>query len=684
MTTATASSFNLLMKVDINPTIIFNANTEATLGTQTIATFTATVTNPGSSPSYQWKLNGADISGATTTSYTKSAWANGSQLSFSVKRIEGCSVLSDPITLSVSPLFDQSTLNFVITNTVLTPGISNASTVYTLAANALQQSTTYYDGLGRPKQTVSTQGSPAMKDIVQPIVYDVFGREQLKYLPYADTAVGDGTFKTSAIADQPKFYKKIGFLPNDSTFARTVFEASPLNRLLQQGAPGAAWQPSAGHAVGMAYQTNSATEVKQWSINTSNQCVLATTNSGNYLAGSLYVTQTTDENGNRTKEYKDKEGRVVLKKIYNGTDSLQTYYVCDDFGLLRYVLPPLAVKTISGTTLQPGNSVIRQLCYYYHYDERHRIITKQLPGADSVLMVYDNRDRLVLSQDGGQRKNNQWLFTKYDVFNRPVMSGITKITDALTQAAVQAKVDFYYNNIYTADANRYETRADDVTVGYTLTNSFPNTVTEANLLTITFYDNYSFNGKQPLAPAIGISTNNAKVLGKVTGGKVRNLGTNAWMANTVYYDDKYRVIQSVKANHQAGTDCVTNLNDFSGKVTKSYTLHTGTSTVGTTRRFEYDHAGRLIKIWHQVDANPEVLMSYLKYNELGQLVDKKIHSTDAVSFLQSIDYRYNIRGWLTNINNADLGNATTNATRDNEGPTIEKPDAFGMEIHYNY
>ena len=71
-------------------------------------------------------------------------------------------------------------------------------------------------------------------------------------------------------------------------------------------------------------------------------------------------------------------------------------------------------------------------------------------------------------------------------------------------------------------------------------------------------------------------------------------------------------------------------------------------------------------------------MSYMIYNELGQLVDKKIHSTDlGVKYLQSIDYRYNIRGWLTHINNPDLGTLPTEDTAN------EKPDAFGMEIRYN-
>jgi len=69
------------------------------------------------------------------------------------------------------------------------------------------------------------------------------------------------------------------------------------------------------------------------------------------------------------------------------------------------------------------------------------------------------------------------------------------------------------------------------------------------------------------------------------------------------------------------------------------------------------------------------LASY-QYNELGQLVDKKLHSTDGSNFLQSVDFRYSIRGWLTSINNSML-------TSDNGATNDESNDYFGMELLYN-
>jgi len=91
------------------------------------------------------------------------------------------------------------------------------------------------------------------------------------------------------------------------------------------------------------------------------------------------------------------------------------------------------------------------------------------------------------------------------------------------------------------------------------------------------------------------------------------------------------------------------------------------------KHFEYDHAGRLIKVWHSVDGRDSILLAKNEYNELGQLIDKKLHSEDTVNFHQSLHYRYNIRGWLTSINGAQLNPETSN----------ERRDLFGFDLLYN-
>jgi RHS repeat-associated protein len=70
----------------------------------------------------------------------------------------------------------------------------------------------------------------------------------------------------------------------------------------------------------------------------------------------------------------------------------------------------------------------------------------------------------------------------------------------------------------------------------------------------------------------------------------------------------------------------------------------------------------------------EVLLSDTRYNAIGNAVDKKLHSTDNGAHVrQSVDYRYNIRGWITQINNSDLS--------PHEGG--DPRDLFGMELGYS-
>ena len=92
------------------------------------------------------------------------------------------------------------------------------------------------------------------------------------------------------------------------------------------------------------------------------------------------------------------------------------------------------------------------------------------------------------------------------------------------------------------------------------------------------------------------------------------------------------------------------------------------------RSFVYDHAGRLMQTWHKINNADSVLLAENEYNELGQLVTKKLHSEDnGTSFRQVVDHRYNIRGWMTRINNSDL-------TPDDANNPL---DYFGMELAYN-
>ena len=79
-----------------------------------------------------------------------------------------------------------------------------------------------------------------------------------------------------------------------------------------------------------------------------------------------------------------------------------------------------------------------------------------------------------------------------------------------------------------------------------------------------------------------------------------------------------------------------------------------TSELHITKTFTYDHAGRLEKVEQQIagdTTNGKVVLAQNDYNELGELMLKKLHSANDAGFVQDIDYLYDVRGWLKQINN---------------------------------
>lgn len=211
----------------------------------------------------------------------------------------------------------------------------------------------YFDGIGRPLQSVNTRMSPSSHDVVQPIAYDQFGREAKKYLPYV-SGTDNGRIQPNAIAtDQPQFYQgsdpKVASDPNP--FAETRFEPSPLNRVVEQGSPGSPWQIGTGHTIAKDYLKNGGSDVLRFTyVSSTGDVILLTAVNAYYTANTLLCNKTIDEQGNDVLEYIDKLGRTICKKVKAPNNAYaSTYYVYDDLGNLVVVLPPEGVERILQT-----------------------------------------------------------------------------------------------------------------------------------------------------------------------------------------------------------------------------------------------------------------------------------------------------------------------------------------------
>lgn len=663
--------------------------------------------------------------------------------------------------------------------------MTDPSLVSAGAYQQVRQQSLYLDGLGRLLQTVNRQTSPGTspKDLVLPVVYDAFGREAFKYLPYIQNNgpnTSDGIFKLNPFNDQNHFYKnvykdghnQIMFKGEQFLYSQTDYEASHLNRVNKSMAPGNNWVGS-NRGVEQYYFTNIESEVRCWTISSA-----ALTYSGNdvitniptstsfYAAGTLYKNISLDEHGNSVVEYKDLNGLVVLKKVQLGTVSIDfsghagwlcTYYVYDDFNQLRFIIPPKAVEAIQpGWTLTGQAVILNELCFRYEYDDKQRMIAKKVPGAGWEYMVYDQRDRLVFSQSENLRDQQRWLATLYDALNRPTITGMLLCN--LDRDALQAMVNSVGNitgtfgvsgqgysslegslvvNNRIAGITQYQA-TESITLepefesetGASFTaeivngnsgESFDNNV-EVLMnplptgytfipLTVIYYDNYTWTdktysdihnskldpGSNPYPEILPTAATQQMmpVNSLVTGRRVRvledpvNLSNGKWLSTVNFYDSKARLIQTQSDNYKGGTDILTSLYDFTGKVISHYGVYSNPKGTPATVRMQtslnYDHAGRLLEIWKTIndEASTKTLIAKNDYDELGQLLTKNIgQQRDATgsyingTHLETQDYNYSIRGWLRGIN---AGYSHPELTG---GAAIDR--WFGIELHYDW
>jgi len=80
------------------------------------------------------------------------------------------------------------------------------------------------------------------------------------------------------------------------------------------------------------------------------------------------------------------------------------------------------VYNVSPSNWVLSTVVLSEQCFRYEYDHRNRMIIKKVPGAGEVWMVYDNNDRLVMTQDANMR-GTKWMLTQYDDLDRLVATG---------------------------------------------------------------------------------------------------------------------------------------------------------------------------------------------------------------------------------------------------------------------
>jgi RHS repeat-associated protein len=344
--------------------------------------------------------------------------------------------------------------------------------------------------------------------------------------------------------------------------------------------------------------------------------------------------------------------------------------------------PGFWIRPMVGAGNSSGISSTNLQLYAYQnvYDQFKRLIASKAPGADWSYFVYDKANHMVLSQNGNQRTANKWFFVKYDRYDRPVLKGEMVISGSIDQirqdvyshAAVyedRGSVVFEYtNNAYpsASDPQLYHAVCyyDDIqTVSGAYTDYFSDVVYFSDLTSAVIQE----------------MQNTANNKGLLAHSKIRILGTDQWLNTSYFYDRYYRnVFTSLK---ESGPDVnainrnikVVNVyDDFTSKILKrNITCQTAQDFAGIVKEFSYDHAGRLKEEYYTAAQNglqQRIHVASYTYNELGQLILKKLHSTDDTNWLQSLDFKYDIQNSLTSLNDLVGNNAD---------------DAFGFDLAFN-
>ncbi|MFB6457625.1 DUF6443 domain-containing protein [Chitinophaga sp. Hz27] len=609
---------------------------------------------------------------------------------------------------------------------IWTPGVpsTDRNWLLTQGVDKVLLTTQFHDGLGKLLQKVDKQLLPGNKDQVTTLSYDDFSRLTLSYV---GAPIGnDGSIKFNPYGEISTALGTI--YPGEKTFfSETIYEPSARNLKTLILAPGNSWAGSNRGNVTNSDINTANEEVRIWNVDVTPNSIPTSPATPWYADGELTKVITTNENGKRTISYTDKNNHIILKRIeltqgqINNTGWLSTYYIYDIAGNLRWVITPKAVATLLANNWNVNTeNMLDELCFRYDYDGKNRLIIKKVPGAFQEELVYDSRDRVVFQSDGNLRGKGQWILNFYDDLNRPIEKALYTSSQTREQLQVLAEntissgsISFSIpvdadleiaqhngRNQYLATGSitlmsGFETKeADDVDFVIDPTAKSENLITNTYMpqmslatnniypLQFTYYDDYTFSKSQSFnaancnkvntGNAIAVTESTRHTRGRLTGTKVRIIGTEKWLTNTIYYNDEGATIQNIADNTLGGTSIIYNSYDFNGRLIASYLQQTNPksarlSTIQMLAVSDYDYAGRKQKTTIQMMDNgtPKEVES-LVYDAAGNL-----KSSSLGNGLETLEYNYNVRGWLTDINKGYTENGGVD-------------HYFGTQLRYDY
>lgn len=486
---------------------------------------------------------------------------------------------------------------------------SNDGTNYVQTMDMLSSTTgkitrQYYDGLGRPVETAKNITGNYVYTMQ---TYDLKGRVSQEWLPAVGGSSPDYLSTIQGLTGNP--------YPDLNAYSLTTYDA--LDRAIFIQTPGDTWH-SASKGITKEYITNATNNVKRYSASLTGNSLIK---NGYYTTTMLFGEKTTDEDNKTMTVFTDKMGRKILER--QGTNN-DTYYIYDDLDQLRFVLSPqyqeAGYKDVYG--------------YEYRYDEKGRLVKKILPQCEYTQYWYDTAGRMKFMQDANLRSKGLYRFMLYDKYGRLCIQGTC--TSCWRGETVNTTT---YNTSGTGFQNTGYLLARNSDISGTIT-----------LEIVNYYDNYDFIR---LYNSVMNTTNSTTTTGLQTG-RISIASDGSMLTDAIYYDYKGRPIQTRSISLGSRLTTTTTSYKYWGEIYQTIqTDYPGTSTATTptltsTTTNNYNSTTGLLSnttlsLKRGSATAVQKTIRQNTYDGLGRITNNTRNGNLA------INYSYNLRNWLTEI-----------------------------------
>lgn len=549
----------------------------------------------------------------------------------------------------------------------------------------------FFDGLGRKIQEHVKNGTS--KIITSSLTYDNLSREEKRYksysIPYSDNY--DTGFETNSqsyynTGEGVSLYSSVGNFP----YSQNVYMTDPLNRIAKQGSPGTIWSIGSGNEKSFIYSIinglykESVTE--QQSTDTYKDAfgrtvksvqdpatlnlvtnyeydnldrLYRTTDPKGLLTSYYYnnlnqLTQKTTPDAGTTKYLYDKNGNLRFIKDANhdgavaNTFSLSSQSVTGVVSTLnqQFTLTMPAVVTLNAKLMNNNtagqsitlkiktNSITSAPIEIVAANSSLSDVTKKIKlpiGTYTYDVVTNGNSASTFNYTIDAANNIEFIYKKYDTLNRVVEEG-----------------EYYSGGI----TSFTQSNSEDV--------NFPSS---GKYITATY--KFDEKGSETLA------ANQKNLIGRISYSQSYGIdGTTPAFSNYYSYNDMGNVEWLLSKMSDGDYSKIYYTYDLQGRITKKNVTGGPTSATSVYKFYEYDQAGRLVDVYTSDTDNKSAGKHEAHYSYLA---DGSVKRIELGGNVQGVDYSYNPRGWLTQINNQNLSTTESGFA----------PDRFGMVIGYN-